>query len=354
MLKGGAKEKTSNEWTPMDRLTDDASDRPNDFVVAIGGIAATLGLDGRRTPNGTSTGSRDGWLSGGGRRRVDEGDSNAPLLPSTRRDSDHSRSRTGPAFRSKEPKPSCLRQLMAFVIVGGMLGAFAVYLFKSNGTSPVTFRACDFADNYIIYLPHGSLESQRVQLANALMLSHLLNRTLVLPPAIVSPAPTFQGADVPYGSYEVLTKRLASVVNGHYYSKRPCHSLGQIDSDCGMLPHCQLNEDALDVSLETKRETPASGAASKNKINGFLPIRLLSSWSSISQYEKAAKLLNVSVVTDSDLKRLHPQINGLQFGAYEPNLGPWTRCTRVIRDSHETELVFAEKELSTADGSIGR
>ncbi|EIE86985.1 hypothetical protein RO3G_11696 [Rhizopus delemar RA 99-880] len=38
---------------------------------------------------------------------------------------------------------------------------------------------------YLAYLPHSGLSNQRIELANALLLAHMLNRTLIIPPAFL-------------------------------------------------------------------------------------------------------------------------------------------------------------------------
>ncbi|KAF1807733.1 hypothetical protein V8B55DRAFT_1468336 [Mucor lusitanicus] len=40
-------------------------------------------------------------------------------------------------------------------------------------------------EKYLAYLPHSGLSNQRIELANALLLSHMLNRTLIIPPAFL-------------------------------------------------------------------------------------------------------------------------------------------------------------------------
>lgn len=45
----------------------------------------------------------------------------------------------------------------------------------------------DLTTNYLAYLPHSGLHNQRIALENALTLAHLLNRTLLLPPARLGP-----------------------------------------------------------------------------------------------------------------------------------------------------------------------
>lgn len=40
-------------------------------------------------------------------------------------------------------------------------------------------------DRYLAYLPHSGLSNQRIELANALLLAYMLNRTLIIPPAFL-------------------------------------------------------------------------------------------------------------------------------------------------------------------------
>ncbi len=40
-------------------------------------------------------------------------------------------------------------------------------------------------ERYLAYLPHSGLSNQRIELANGLLLAHILNRTLIIPPAFL-------------------------------------------------------------------------------------------------------------------------------------------------------------------------
>ncbi|KAI9357774.1 hypothetical protein BD770DRAFT_388295 [Pilaira anomala] len=54
-------------------------------------------------------------------------------------------------------------------------------LLSSSSSSPPTQQE----EKYLAYLPHSGLSNQRIELSNALLLSHMLNRTLIVPPAFL-------------------------------------------------------------------------------------------------------------------------------------------------------------------------
>ena len=47
----------------------------------------------------------------------------------------------------------------------------------------------DSGDSYLSYLPHSGFHNQRIALENALVLSHILNRTLLIPPILLGDPP---------------------------------------------------------------------------------------------------------------------------------------------------------------------
>jgi hypothetical protein len=49
--------------------------------------------------------------------------------------------------------------------------------------------------SYLAYLPHSGLSNQRIELANALLLAHMLNRTLIVPPAFLGTVFGWMGRD---------------------------------------------------------------------------------------------------------------------------------------------------------------
>ncbi|KAI9487015.1 MAG: hypothetical protein EXX96DRAFT_551515 [Benjaminiella poitrasii] len=75
-------------------------------------------------------------------------------------------------------------------------------LSKQNTSSSATalFTSKD-EERYLAYLPHSGLSNQRIELANALLLAHMLKRTLIIPPA-------FLGTVFGWMKREQLTDRL--------------------------------------------------------------------------------------------------------------------------------------------------
>ncbi|KAJ3336163.1 hypothetical protein HDU93_003508 [Gonapodya sp. JEL0774] len=319
---------------------DGESGRGEEISISIlPGSSNTMGLEGRRIPNGTV----------GRRWREETNTADLPLTGDDGRDEPTRRRIRG--LEDRGPPPSCLRLIMAYIIVCSLLGGLGVYLFQTNGMAPTDDgRPCPFTDNYLLYLPHGSLHAQRVELANALVLSSLLGRTLVLPPAIVPPSTNYPGADIPYAPYDRLSKRISDVANNRF-SLRHCRQVRDLDRDDGMLPHCVVPKDAI-AALSSEVTKPISNGALASKLDTS-PIRLLTSWSHLTTLDVAVQLLNVSVVTGSQLSDRHPTIQGLQFGGYDGSVRPWARCARWFKDSHETEFAFVEDGVDLGVTSIG-
>lgn len=62
------------------------------------------------------------------------------------------------------------------------------YLQETPSTVKYTIRNTNSMrdqERYLAYLPHSGLSNQRIELANALLLAHMLNRTLIIPPAFL-------------------------------------------------------------------------------------------------------------------------------------------------------------------------
>jgi hypothetical protein len=103
--------------------------------------------------------------------------------------------------------------LGVILCVGGALCFFAAYYLHISVTPinsisapklpvPTTSILRHDGARYLSYLPHSGLHNQRIALENALTLSILLNRTLLLPPARL-------GTTIKYAKYELLRERLA-------------------------------------------------------------------------------------------------------------------------------------------------
>jgi len=83
--------------------------------------------------------------------------------------------------------------------------------FESNFKLNVTLNYSD--EKFLSYLPHSGFHNQRIAFENALVLSRILNRTLLVPPIRLGTKPFH------YDRFDVLRKRLAfEKVNSHHCS----------------------------------------------------------------------------------------------------------------------------------------
>lgn len=58
-------------------------------------------------------------------------------------------------------------------------------LISPNSNTLLSSPSLPQEEKYLAYLPHSGLSNQRIELSNALLLSHMLNRTLIVPPAFL-------------------------------------------------------------------------------------------------------------------------------------------------------------------------
>ncbi|KAK2467847.1 hypothetical protein APHAL10511_000142 [Amanita phalloides] len=141
------------------------------------------------------------------------------------------RTPANPDSRCRSPGHSLIRRNRALLVFLLMLACFfcfaaAWYLYSTRWDSRCVDRAPDFTDQpevrevrfgrddlstygpnfrekYMTYLPHSGFHNQRIALENAIVLSILLNRTLIIPPVRLGKKP------VRYVKYESLTTFLA-------------------------------------------------------------------------------------------------------------------------------------------------
>jgi hypothetical protein len=93
----------------------------------------------------------------------------------------------------------------------------------SNGD--LTVNVNDSNEKLLSYLPHSGFHNQRIAFENALVLSRLLNRTLLVPPVRLGTRP------FPYVRFDVLRKRLA-------FRKEDMHLCTRVPADVPTPPEC--------------------------------------------------------------------------------------------------------------------
>lgn len=75
--------------------------------------------------------------------------------------------------------------------VAVLASVFLLFVFSLNartnlpGRPPLFQESSSTEERFLAYLPHSGLSNQRIELANALLLAALLNRTLIVPPAFL-------------------------------------------------------------------------------------------------------------------------------------------------------------------------
>ncbi|KAF7726881.1 hypothetical protein EC973_008388 [Apophysomyces ossiformis] len=109
-------------------------------------------------------------------------------------------------LRRKEPVCVCTRRVHkkkktnVFVILSSGLLIYLIYLILTRHR-----RYEEKEQRYLTYLPHSGLSNQRIELANALLLAGLLNRTLIVPPAFLGSVAGWSRNDSLMRYFEWLT-----------------------------------------------------------------------------------------------------------------------------------------------------
>lgn len=73
----------------------------------------------------------------------------------------------------------------SIIINSSSISSFYNTRTKSSSQSPLIKQEEQQEERYLAYLPHSGLSNQRIELANGLLLAHMLNRTLLIPPAFL-------------------------------------------------------------------------------------------------------------------------------------------------------------------------
>src|SRR5690242_15261885 len=111
-----------------------------------------------------------------------------------------------------------------FIFLSLCLFATAVFLYRASNTLPINANNLTNTHNmlkhfqnievhrhkkytispeekFLAYFSHSGYHNQRIALENALLLAKLLNRTLLLPPAVL-------GRPLPWASFDIMYRRL--------------------------------------------------------------------------------------------------------------------------------------------------